>query len=319
MRMDTSRKVDLSEASFRVKLKMNFKHLYYFWATAKAGGIVRAGEQLHTTPQTLSAQIKLLEGSLGCSLFRKSGRRLELTEDGHVALGYADQIFALSAELEAAIGKRRPGPATLEFRVGLADAVPKAIAYRLLEPALDVPGPVRLVCHEGKFQDLLAQVSVHRLDLVIADEAMGRQLSVKAFNHALGTTAMSFFAAPGLKASLARGFPKCLDGAPMLVQGAASAMRRRLELWLARHGLRPRAVGEFDDAALMKAFGREGRGVFMAPTVLEEETCAQYGVRVLGRTSELVEEFYAISVERRITHPCVAAITEAARGELFGA
>lgn len=298
---------------------MNFKHLYYFWATAKAGGVMRAGEQLHTTPQTLSAQIKLLENSLGCSLFRKSGRRLELTEEGRVALGYADQIFALSAELEAAIGKGRSGQTTLEFRVGIADAVPKAIAYRLLEPALDVPGPVRLVCHEGKFQDLLAQVSVHRLDLVIADEAMGRQLSVKAFNHALGTTAMSFFAAPALKTKLARGFPKCLDGAPMLVQGAASAMRQRLELWLAQHQLRPRAVGEFDDAALMKAFGREGRGVFMAPTVLEDETCAQYGVRVLGRTSELVEEFYAISVERRITHPCVAAITEAARGELFGA
>lgn len=297
---------------------MNFKHLYYFWATAKAGGVMRAGEQLHTTPQTLSAQIKLLENSLGCSLFRKSGRGLELTEEGRVALGYADQIFALSTELEAAIGKGRSGQATLDFRVGIADAVPKAIAYRLLEPALDVPGPVRLVCHEGKFQDLLAQVSVHRLDLVIADEAMGRQLSVKAFNHALGTTAMSFFAAPQLKARLPRGFPKCLDGAPMLVQGAASAMRQRLELWLTRHQLRPRAVGEFDDAALMKAFGREGRGVFMAPTVLEDETCAQYGVRVLGRTAELVEEFYAISVERRITHPCVAAITEAARGELFG-
>ena len=298
---------------------MNFKHLYYFWATAKAGGIVRAGEQLHTTPQTLSAQIKLLENRLGCSLFRKSGRRLELTEEGHVALGYADQIFALSNELEAAIGKRRAGETALEFRVGIADAVPKAIAYRLLEPALDVPGAVRLVCHEGKFQDLLAQVSVHRLDLVIADEAMGRQLSVKAFNHALGTTAMSFFAAPALKAKLARGFPQCLDGAPMLVQGAASAMRQRLELWLAQQGLRPRAVGEFDDAALMKAFGREGRGIFMAPTVLEDETCAQYGVRVLGRTTELVEEFYAISVERRITHPCVAAITQVARGELFSA
>jgi LysR family transcriptional activator of nhaA len=300
-------------------MTVNFKHLYYFWATAKAGGIVRAGEQLHTTPQTLSAQIKLLETRLGCSLFRKSGRRLELTDEGHVALGYADQIFTLSTELEAALTNRRGGGTTLDFRVGIADAVPKAIAYRLLEPALDVPGPVRLVCHEGKFQDLLAQVSVHRLDLVIADEPMGRQLSVKAFNHALGTTAMSFFAAPALKSKLTRGFPQCLDGAPMLVQGAASAMRRRLELWLARHGLHPHSVGEFDDAALMKAFGREGRGVFMAPTVLEAETCAQYGVRVLGRTSELVEEFYAISAERRITHPCVQAITEAARGELFGA
>lgn len=296
---------------------MNFKHLYYFWATAKAGGIVRAGEQLHTTPQTLSGQIKLLEARLGCALFRKSGRRLELTEEGRVALGYADQIFALSAELEAAIGQARSGPLALDFRVGIADSVPKAIAYRLLEPALGLPDPVRLICHEGKFQDLLAQLSVHRLDLVIADEPLGRQHSVKAFSHALGTTAMSFFAAPGLKSTLARRFPQCLDGAPMLIQGASSAMRQRLELWLARHGLRPRTIGEFDDAALMKAFGGEGRGVFMTPTVLEDETCAQYGVRVLGRTDELVEEFHAISVERRITHPCVAAITQAARDEVF--
>lgn len=297
---------------------MNFKHLYYFWATAKAGGVMRAGEQLHTTPQTLSTQIKLLEDRLGCALFKKSGRRLELTDDGRVALGYADQIFALSAELEAAIGKARSGPAVLDFRVGIADQVPKAIAYRLLEPALDGPDPVRLICHEGKMQDLLAQISVHRLDIVIADEPMGKQLSVKAFSHSLGTTATSFFAAPGLKKSLSTStFPQCLDGAPMLIQGAGSAMRQRLDVWLAEHGVRPRLIGEFDDAALMKAFGSEGRGVFMSPTVIEAETCEQYGVQVLGRTDELVEEFYAISVERRITHPCVVAITEAARSQFL--
>lgn len=295
---------------------MNFKHLYYFWATAKAGGVMRAGEQLHTTPQTLSAQIKLLEDRLGCALFRKSGRHLELTEQGRTALGYADQIFALSAELERAIGEARLGPASLDFRVGIADQVPKAIAYRLIEPALGVSG-ARLICHEGKMQDLLAQISVHRLDLVIADEPMGKKLSVKAFNHALGTTAMSFFATPVLKASLKGRFPKCLDGAPMLMQGAASAMRHRLELWLAEQGLRPRLIGEFDDAALMKAFGGEGQGVFMSPTVLEEETCTQHGVKVLGRTTELVEEFFAISVERRLTHPCVVAVTEAARGRFL--
>jgi LysR family transcriptional regulator, transcriptional activator of nhaA len=296
---------------------MNFKHLHYFWATAKAGGIMRAGEQLHVTPQTLSGQIKLLEDRLGCSLFRKSGRRLELTEEGRLALGYADQIFALSAELEAAVLRTRGGRKTLDFRVGLADSVPKAIAYRLLEPALGLPEQVRLVCHEGKLSDLLAQLAVQRLDLVIADEPMGKQLSVKAFNHALGATPMSFFCSAALKRSLPRGFPHNLDGAPMLKQGAASAMRQRLELWLAKHRLHPRAVGEFDDAALMKAFGREGRGVFMSPTVLEAETCEQYAVQVLGRTDELVEEFFAISVERRITHPCVVAITRAARHELL--
>jgi LysR family transcriptional activator of nhaA len=297
---------------------MNFKHLYYFWATAKSGGIMRAGEQLHTTPQTLSGQIKLLEEQLGCALFRKAGRRLELTDEGRIALGYADQIFALSAELEAALGKASGTRAELVFRVGIADSVPKAIAYQLLEPALGLSEAVRLICHEGEFRDLLGQISVHRLDLVIADEPMGKQISVKAFNHALGTTAMSFFATRQLKASLRAKFPQCLDGAPMLLQGATSAMRQRLEVWLAEHQLRPRVVGEFDDAALLKAFGGEGRGVFMAPTVLEAETCAQFGVQVLGRTSELVEEFYAISVERRITHPCVVAITQAARSDLFG-
>ncbi len=298
---------------------MNYKHLYYFWATAKAGGVVRAGEQLHITPQTLSTQIKLLEERLGCTLLRKSGRRLELTEDGRTALRYADQIFALGTELEAALGRSVGHEQSLDFRVGIADAVPKSIAYRLLEPALALDRAVRLICHEGKMPDLLAQLSVQRLDLVIADEPMSRRTSVKAFNHALGTTAMSFFAANGLRATLGPEFPACLDGAPMLIQGRASAMRQRLDLWLSEQGLRPRLIGEFDDAALLKAFGAQGRGVFMSPTVLEDETRAQYGVQVLGRSSELVEEFFAISVERRVTHPCVVAITEAARGRFLDA
>ena len=293
---------------------MNFKHLHYFWAVAKAGGIVRASEQLHITPQTLSGQIKLLEDSLGCSLFQKRGRGLELTPEGRTALSYADQIFALGAELEAALGSRGEGARALDFRVGIADAVPKSIAYRLLEPALGIPEPVRLICHEGNFRDLLGQLSVQRIDLVIADEPMGRQIGVKAFNHTLGTTAMSYFATAALRRTLEGEFPACLDRAPMLIQGATSAARQRLDLWLAEHRLRPRPIGEFDDAALLKAFGGEGRGVFMTPTVLEEETCAQYGVEVIGRAAELIEEFFAISVERRITHPCVVAITKAARG-----
>ena len=298
---------------------MNYKHLHYFWAVAKAGGIVRAAQQLHISPQTLSGQIKLLEGRLGCALLRKQGRGVELTDEGRVALGYADQIFALGAELSAQLGQTREAGQALDFRVGLADSVHKAIAYRLLEPALAVGPQVRLICHEGKFQDLLGQLAVQRLDLVLADEPMGRQVSIKAFNHLLGATAMSFFAAPALKRSLAKRFPQCLNGAPMLLQGRASALRQRVDAWLAAQQLLPQVVGEFDDAALMKAFGGEGRGVFMAPTVLEAETSAQYGVLVVGRSSELVEEFYAVSVERRITHPCVAAITQAARSQLFGA
>jgi LysR family transcriptional activator of nhaA len=298
---------------------MNFKHLYYFWVAAKAGGIMRAGEQLHTTPQTLSGQIKLLEEWLGRKLFRKSGRQVELTEDGRVALGYADEIFALGAELESALRQARGSKRVLEFRVGVADSVAKSVAYRLLEPALSISEPVRLIGSEGKFPDLLAQLALHRLDLVIADEPLSKRVSVKAFNHPLGSTAMSFFATPALKGGLVGAFPHCLNGAPMLIQGAASSVRQQLEGWLARNQIHPRVVAEFDDGALMTAFGREGRGVFMSPTVLEAETVAQFGVEVIGRSGELIEEFFAVSVERRITHPCVAAITHAARGQLFSA
>jgi LysR family transcriptional activator of nhaA len=295
---------------------VNFKHLHYFWVAARAGGVVKAGEQLHTTPQTLSGQIKLLEVRLGRRLFRKSGRGLELTEDGRIALGYADEIFSLGSALEAALRQPHDGPRQLDFRVGVADSVAKLVAYRLLEPAMNGPDSVRLICSEGKFTDLLAALAIHRLDLVIADEPMSRRLSVKAFNHPLGSSPSSFFAAPSLK--LEGSFPNCLNGAPLLLPGTASALRQPLEAWLTRQGLQPRIVGEFDDSALTKAFGREGRGVFVSPTVLEQETASQYSVRVIGRSEELIEAFYAISVERRITHPCLAAITQAARGELFG-
>jgi len=297
---------------------MNFKHLHYFWVTAKAGGIMRAGEQLHTTPQTLSGQIKLLEDWLGRKLFRKSGRKLELTEDGHLAMGYADQIFTLGAELETAVRKAHGGQRLLDFRVGIADSVTKSIAYRLLEPALAIAEPVRLVCSEGKFPDLLAQLALNRLDLVIADEPMSKRLNVKAFNHPLGRTAMSFFCAPSLKVQLKGSFPQCLNDFPVLIPGAQASVHQQLEGWLTRHQIHPRIIGEFDDAALMSAFGREGRGVFIAPTVMERDTVRQYGVEVIGRTEELVDEFYAVSVERRITHPCVVAITGVARGQLFG-
>ena len=298
---------------------MNYGHLHYFWVAAKAGGIMRAAEQLHTAPQTLSTQIKLLEEHLGQKLFRRSGRHLALTKMGSVVLGYADGIFALGAELEGAARQARSGPRTLDFRVGVTDSVTKAVAYRLLEPALDVAEPVRLICGEGKLPDLLSQLALNRIDLVIADEPMPRRVSVKAFNHALGSSAMTFFCAPKLKPLLKQPFPQCLNNAPMLLQAASTAIRQQFDSWLSRHGIHPRVIAEFEDGALMKAFGREGRGVFMAPTVLEAEIQAQYGVKVVGRSDDLVEEFYAISVERRITHPCVAAISQAARRKLFSA
>ena len=298
---------------------MNLKHLHYFWVAARAGGIVRAGEQLHTTPQTLSSQIKLLQERLGRQLLRKRGRQLELTDDGRVAMRYADEIFGLAGELEAVLRERRAeGRRTLELRVGVSDAVAKSVAYHLLEPALSLDVPVHLVCHEWKFADLLAELALHRLDLVLSNEPISRRtVSVAAFNHKLGRSPTTFFCAPSLRARLHGAFPHCLNDAPMLVQGAHSAVRHMFDAWLAREGLSPRIVGEFDDSALINAFGREGRGIFLAPSVLEDEIVSTLGVEVLGRSEELEEEFFAITVERRIRHPAVAAITESARGELF--
>jgi len=294
-------------------MSMNLKHLHYFWVAAKAGGIARAGEQLHTTPQTLSEQIKLLEASLGHKLFRKSGRRLELTDEGRLALGYADKIFSLSAEMEAAVRESRGAQRTLEFRVGVADSMAKAVVYRLLEPALSVRMPVRLLCSVGKFPDLLPQLALNRLDLVIAEEPITNRISVKAFNHPLGGTPMSFFCTPALKASLKGPFPQCLHDAPMLIQGRAASVRASLEGWLSRRQIQPRIIGEFDDLTLLKTFGGRGRGVFMSASLLDAETVAQYGVEIIGRSDEIVEHYFAISVERRITHPCVAAIAQVAR------
>ena len=296
---------------------MNFKHLHYFWRVAKAGGVARAGEQLHVTPQTISGQIGLLEEDLGTPLFAKRGRNLELTEAGRHAFAYAQDIFALGSELEESLRNYPAGGRPVEFRVGVADAVSKTIAYRLIEPATRLTTPVRIVCRESKLDSLLAELAAHRLDLVIAGAPIPPSVSVRAYNHRLGESGVSFFASARLLKNLVGKFPACLAGAPMLVPGADVAVRSRLDRWCQANKLRPRVVGEFDDSALMKAFGQRGAGVFIGPTVLESEIEAQYGVKTLGRTQEIVEEFFAISVERRVTHPCVVAITEAARDRLF--
>jgi len=296
---------------------MNFKHLYYFWRVAKTGGVARASEQLHLTPQTISGQIGLLEEALRTPLFAKRGRNLELTEAGRFALGYAQDIFALGSELEESLRNYPTGGRPVDFRVGVADAVPKTIAYRLIVPATRLPESVRIVCREWKLDSLLTELAAHRLDLVIADASIPPSVSVRAYNHRLGESGTSFFASAQLLKSLKGKFPACLDGAPMLLPGQDAAVNARLERWFGANGLRPRVVGEFDDSALMKAFGQRGAGVFIGPTVLESEVKTQYGVKILGRTLEIIQEFFAISVERRVTHPCVLAITEAARDGLF--
>jgi LysR family transcriptional regulator, transcriptional activator of nhaA len=296
---------------------MNYKHLHYFWMVAKSGGLLRASEQLHTTPQTLSGQIKLLEDRLGKPLFQKRGRKLELTPSGQTVLSYAEEIFSLGAEMEQTLRTDNDSGRAMEFRVGVADALPKAIAYHLLEPAIHLPEPVRIVCREWKLDSLLAELAMHRLDLVIADAPIPSGLSVKAFNHKLGRSGQSFFAAPKLAARFKEGFPGNLNGMPSLMHGEDSAIQKQINRWFDSKQIYPQVIGEFDDSALLKVFGREGVGFFAAPTVLEAEIVEQYGVIVLGRTEAVWQDFFAISIERRITHPCVLAICNAARGELF--
>jgi LysR family transcriptional activator of nhaA len=297
---------------------VNYKHLHYFVQVAKLGGVLRASEQLHLSPQTISGQIQLLEEALGTKLFAKSGRGLVLTEAGRMVLGYAEDMFSIGAELEQAVRDYPHQNMSLDFHVGVADAVPKSIACRLIEPATQVAQPVRIVCREWKLETLLGELALHRLDLVLADAPIPPSVSVRAFSHRLGSSGTSFFAAPGVLPSCKGPFPACLDRAPLLMPAEDSAAGQRLRAWLSSRSLHPRVVGECDDSALTKAFGRRGLGIFVGPTVLEAEIEQQYGVRAVGAAPELVEEFFAITVERRITHPCVTAITEAARSGLFG-
>lgn len=305
---------------------MNYRHLHYFWTVVRAGGVLRASEQLHLTPQTLSGQIRQLEERLGHRLLRKAGRGVEPTEAGRMALQYAEEIFSLGGELEEALRGQRDGAPTALVRVGVADAVPKAIAYHVVEPALRIQPQPRLVCSEGKLPDLLGQLALRRLDLVVSDVPLPTHLGVRAFSHLLGRSAVAFFAAPalltrsGLTPRRARAaFPQVLDDLPLLLPGPQSALRPRLEAWLRRQSLAPQVLGEFEDSALMKAFGREGGGVFAAPQVIATDVARQYGVQLLGTVEDVAEEFYGISVERRITHPALAAITASARRELFAA
>lgn len=296
---------------------MNYKHLHYFMQVAKFGGVQRASEQLHLTPQTISGQVRMLEEALGNALFAKSGRGMALTDVGRLVLGYAEEIFSTGAELEEAVREHTKKGRRLEFRVGVADAVPKSIACRLIEPATQLPEPVRLVCHEWKLDSLLAELALHRLDLVISDAPIPASISVRAFSHRLGASGVSFFATPVLFKRHGGPFPACLDGASMLMPAEDSALGRRLRSWFQARSLHPNVVGEFDDRALAAEFGRRGAGIFIGPTVLSKEIEAQYGARMLGVADELEDEFFAISIERRIRHPCVIAITASARSDFL--
>lgn len=296
---------------------LNFKHLRYFWMVARTGSIARASAQLHVTPQSISGQLSEFEATHGISLFRRVGRGLELTETGQRMLGYAEQIFSLGDELlNTIVDDARSHSVT--FRVGIADSVPKMVAYRLVEPSLGFAEPVKLVCREGRLTTLLADLAVHRLDMVIADRPMPDNLNVRGYDHFLGESGVSVFGARTLLRPPGLGFPQLLDGAPFLMPGVEAALHARLMRWFEAGRLRPRIVGEFDDSALLKAFGQAGAGYFVAPTAIERYLVRQDEVEVVGRIDTVREQIYAITTERKLTHPIVVAICRFAQHDIFG-
>ncbi len=291
---------------------LNYHHLHYFWVVAKEESITRAGERLMLAPSTISMQITRLEESLGGKLFRRAGRNLELTELGRIVFRYADEIFTMGLEmLDAVRGRSASGP--IRFEVGIVDVLPKLMARRFLEPALALPEGLRLVCHEGKEKQLLAELAIHNLDLVLTDTPVKSGLSVKAYSYLLGECGVTFCAVESLAGPLRQGFPQSLNNMRMLLPSPMSALRGSLDQWFSSLGVRPDIAGEFDDHALMNVFGQAGDGIFTVPSIIEKEVCRQHNVAIIGRSDAVRERFYAISVERIIKHPAVAAIRNAAR------
>lgn len=294
---------------------INFKHLHYFWMVAKQGSITKASEHLHITPQTISGQISLLEEQLGKALFSKVGRNLELTDTGHMVLSYADEIFSLGSELEQSV-RIASSDRTQLLRVGIADSIPKSIAYRLLAPAMSLEDPIRLVCKENSLEDLLGELALHKLDMIIADGPIPPHLAVRGFNHFLGECGTSFMAAPNVIKQVEGDFPACLRGAPFLIPSDQSLIQIQLLQWLEKHHLHPKIMGEFDDRALMKTFGQAGAGVFIVPSAIAMEVAKQFQVEIIGSTEEIREQFFAIATEQRLSNPAIVAITDAAKGWL---
>lgn len=295
---------------------LNYHHLLYFWTVARTGSIVKASEQLRLTQPTISEQIRLLENSLGEKLFQKVGRNLVLTETGKTVYGYAEEIFALGKELTDSV-HGRPTARPMRLLVGITDSVPKLIAYRLLEPALKTGSKIRIICHEGAPDALLARLAVHELDVVITDFPLPPTVNVKAFSHLLGECGVTFFGPTAQAAKYRSRFPKSLDGAPMLLPNESSSTRRSLDQWFDANGIRPQVIGEFEDSALMNVFGQAGAGLFAGPSAIEKEIVQQFRVKPIGRTDAITECFYAISTERRLKNPAIVAISNTARARLF--
>lgn len=295
---------------------LNYHHLLYFWTVARKGSVAKASEELLLAPPTISAQIGRLEGALGEKLFSRSGRRLVLTETGQVVFRYAEEIFSIGRELMDTL-KGRPTGRPLQLLVGVVDMLPKSVVYRLIEPAFQLPSPVQIVCREDPPDRMLGLLAMHQLDLILSDAPLPAGSSVRAFNHSLGDCAVGFYAKLKGAEKLKRGFPRSLEGTPMLLPTESAALRAELDEWFEAQGIRPLVAEAFDDFSLIRIFASAGRGIFAAPLILDAEMRRSYGFVHIGSAKEVRMRFYAISVERRIKHPAVVAICETARQKLF--
>jgi LysR family transcriptional activator of nhaA len=295
---------------------INYKHLRYFWMVAKEGSIAKASKLLFLTPQTISGQLSQLEEQLGIKLFTRVGRNLQVTDAGKVVQNYANDIFSLGDELQQIL-KNKPLGMKLQLKAGIANSIPKAIAYHLLEPALHLDSTMRLICREDNLTILLTELAEHKLDIVISDKPLPDTLSIKCFNHHLGKCGISFFGTKTLAEQARESFPACLDNMPLLLPGDSSSIKNKLLQWFEQNRIRPEIVAEFDDGALMKAFGKNGAGIFVAPSITAKEVMDSYYVERLGETEDVMESFYAISAERKVKHPGVVSILNSAREQLF--
>jgi len=295
---------------------LNYHHLTYFWTVVRKGGLAPAAEELHLSPSTVSTQIQQLEHVLGYKLFDRSGRQLVMNDAGQIVYRYAEEIFSLGRELQDVL-EDRPFERPIRVQIGLADVIPKLVAAKLLAPVLDSPQRFHLVCREDHPDNLVSQLILHDLDMVITDARISPDLRVRGFNHLLGESEVSVFSSSRLATRCKKGFPQSLDGAPCILPGDRTELRRSLERWFESHKIRPKVVAECDDSALIKALGQASIGFFVAPSVAGSEIVRQYRVREVGRLEGVVERFYAISMDRRIKHPAVQAIVDYAKSEVF--
>ena len=281
----------------------NYKHLYYFWVVAKEGGISRAADKLDMAVQTVSAQVRELERSLGCELLKPAGRGLALTDAGVAAMQQADTIFLLGEELPARVRDAMSTP-VVRLRLGISDGLPKLVVHRLLSPVAN-ESQLRLLCHEGNFNDLLGDLALHKLDVVISDRPAPANPNMKLYSHGLGSSNMAWYGTPALMKTSKLRFPECLNELPMLLPTTHTASRDRLEAWFEQRGIRPRIVGEFEDSALLKTFGANGMGVFPVAEWVHEELIAHYAVKRIGPCEGVTEHFFAVGTEKKVQHPLV--------------